>query len=97
MKEELLARLKKALEKDPFIICKPEQFDKHPGRPLEYLEGLGLLKSDLKRLERLKMAIRARYWDTPTMEYRRNPGSKYCGGHRLRWILLDIGGANGEV
>lgn len=59
-----------AIEQDPTILASAENLDQHPGRTLEELEMLGLRKSDLKKLESAKMAIRARRYRTVDGSYK---------------------------
>lgn len=81
-------KLKKAAEKDPQILCPRDKVEETLGSDPKYLENeLGLTKSDMIRLERLGLAIRARY----ATSNKRKPD--VTGPHRVRWVIFLEGGS----
>jgi hypothetical protein len=88
-------RLRAAIEADPSIVRESGQVVPHSGFRQDYLMSLGLLKSDLKKLERGGMAVR---------QYSKNiwvPGETLPNGstvedgkwakgpgHRVLWNIL---------
>lgn len=72
-----------AAEKDPSILCERGKEDECFGSNPDYLLDVhGITKSDLIRLEREGLALKARY------ETRHpKPDRGVCGTHRVRWIL----------
>lgn len=74
IKQGTLERLKDAMQSAPRSFCTRETLDTHEGASTEAWEVMGLTKQDLKRLERVGIAIRAR---KPTKE-----------GHVLRWLVM---------
>jgi len=73
-------RYKQALETDNSLLVRKEDLQnpefKHAGYSTQYCEYIGLKQSDLKKLERAGMMIRA-YADKGT-------------GKSTRWLFLDI-------
>lgn len=67
-------RLKLAMGQDPRIVVAAADLPQVDGFTLDYLEQLGLEKRDLKKLERMGLAVRGRM---PTKE-----------GHRVRWVIV---------
>lgn len=76
--EKVREKVKRAVEIDPSIICPKAKVTETLGSDRHYLNDvLGLTKSDLIRLERLGLAVKARYVVQDT------------GQHRIRWILFE--------
>ncbi len=72
----LKEKLNKAYEKDLSVACEASAVGETLGNNPTYLEEVhGITKSDLIRLERKALALKARYV-TP------------CGEHRVRWIIF---------
>jgi len=68
-------KVKAAALKDPEIICAKDKAGETLGSDAKYLEEiLGIGKSDLIRLERLGLAVKARY--------------ETKQGHRIRWLIF---------
>lgn len=85
--EDLKERVKFAAERDPEILIAPSALESTLGSDQDYLNDvLGITKQDLKRLERLGLAIKARY----STENQNPSGKRFgvTGPHRTRWILL---------
>lgn len=69
-------KIKRAFERDPEIVTTREKAGETFGSNPDYLLDIfGIMKSDLQRLERYGMAIKARY-ETKT------------GEHRVRWLIF---------
>lgn len=81
--------LNAAAEKDPAILTAKEDIEKSLGQDPRYLKTLGLEKNHLIRLERLGLAVKARY-STANKTGRRVFGSEEAvtGPHRTRWIIF---------
>lgn len=80
--EQTLKKLTAAIEKDNTIAVHPNEINSSNGQDPRYLEYLGLSKSDLIRLSRIKRAIKARYATQNPCKH-----SPLTGPHRIRWIL----------
>lgn len=95
MKQSLLEKLKKAVEKDPDIICDRTSVEETLGSDANYLHDvLGLTKSDLIRLERLGFALKARYatQSKRKIAIKNSEGNielkDVTGPHRVRWLIF---------
>lgn len=94
MKSDLILRLKAAAEKDPTIVCPREKSGETLGSNPDYLlEIHKITKSDLIRLERKGLALKARY--EVTHKHKRyisvealKKGVSVTGTHRTRWIIF---------
>jgi hypothetical protein len=97
MRKELRERVAKALEQDNTLVVDRKDAHKCPGFTTQYMEYLGIKKSDLKRLERAGLALRGytkNVWlagekmpDGRIVED--NPFVSYHGrGHHPMWILI---------
>lgn len=93
MSSELKDLLRLAALQDPSILVPRDQVDKSLGQDPRYLNDLGLEKRHLIRLERLGLALKARYQTT------NKTGKSYfldldkqpiyvTGPQRVRWILF---------
>lgn len=104
MKQALRDKLIRAYEADPEIVCSKEDVDKTLGSDPHYLNDVfGITKSDLIRLERLGLALKARYETrhpkadlyNKLNEVRTRNGLKpeVCktGTHRVRWLIFKEG------
>jgi hypothetical protein len=88
-------RLREAITSDPSIIREESQVVPHSGFRQDYLESLGLKKSDLKKLERGGMALRA-YSKNCWLAGETLPNGKTVEegkwakgpGHRVLWNIL---------
>lgn len=76
MSVALFHKLHKVFGLDPKVFCKKEEVVEVLGSNPDYLLELGLTKSDLIRLERLGLAVKARYVVEKTKM------------HRVRWLLF---------
>ena len=95
MKQELLNKVKAAVEKDPEVVCGKEDIETTLGNDANYLKDIhGLTKNDLIRLERAGLALKARY---ATKGKRKcftvdKEGNKttydITGPHRVRWLIF---------
>ncbi len=86
MSEQIKKKIRIAAEKDPDILCSKEELGETLGNNPDYLEDvLGITKSDLIRLERLGLAMKARY-STENKTLRGKLG--VTGPHRTRWIIF---------
>lgn len=83
MNSDLHLCLTHAVSQDPKILTPKDQVEKSLGEDPRYLESLGLEKHHLIRLERMGLAIKARY---QTENKRRRA---VTGPHRVRWIILE--------
>lgn len=93
MNQKLFQKLKEGFEKDPELLIDRSNLEKTLGNDLNYLKDiLGFTKSDLIRLSRLNLAIKARY--ATENKRKRNTimpdGTKVpiTGPHRVRWIIF---------
>lgn len=90
MKQSLKDRIRLAAMQDKEILVSREQVESTLGQDPRYLQTLGLEKSDLIQLERLGLAIKARYATTNKaarwahLEEDKRP----TGPQRVRWIIL---------
>lgn len=100
MTTKLKQKLATAYSKDPELVCEKAKAGETLGNDAKYLfEVLGLEKSDLIRLERLGLAVKARY-DTQNSKKKtwvKNPDKDsetpilavpVTGSHRSRWIIF---------
>lgn len=83
----LSLRLKTALEQDSTISVPRSELKNYRGFTVNYLTMLGLQPRDLKKLEKLGVAIRGRL---PTKAYD-VLGKEREAGHELRWLIMDEG------
>ena len=74
MSKAVLAKFRVALEKDPEIAVDRTKAEETLGSDPRWLLELGLTKGNLIQLERIGLALKARY------------STKQ--GHRVRWILF---------
>lgn len=99
MKQELKAKLVMASRRDPELVCDKADTDKVLGHNPDYLlEVHSITKSDLIRLERLGLALKARYEtrhpkaDLIDKINAARPEEKplVCktGTHRTRWLIF---------
>lgn len=99
MKLSLKKKLKDAFERDPEIFCERDKAGETLGSNPDYLSDiLGIQKSDLLRLERLGLALKARYETennrTRPIVIRKEDGTieieraKVTGPHRTRWLIF---------
>jgi hypothetical protein len=98
MNEQIIKKIALAFEKDPEILCDRADLETTLGTDAKYLkEVLGITKSDLIRLERKGLAIKARYSTRNTRKRKHNIYSKtgdllsthdVTGPHRVRWIIF---------
>lgn len=97
---KLKERIEKALQANPNIVVSPKDIENTLGFELEYLESLGITKSDLKRLERHGLAVRGYTNNGRGLFFNKEKNKWYKefrSGHRVRWFLLapeSIGGTN---
>jgi hypothetical protein len=71
------AKLQKASIQDPSIICEKDKVSETLGSNPDYLKDVfNITKSDLIRLEREGLAMKARYEVEKTRE------------HRIRWLIF---------
>lgn len=93
------ARIQLAYEKDPEILCDKSQVDNNLGHNPDYLLDIhGITKADLIRLERLGLAMKARYETRHPKAglyesaYKQglSPTQYVCktGTHRVRWLIF---------
>jgi len=94
MKAELKEKLLRAARGDRDLVCDRENLDKVLGHNPDYLKDVfDITKSDLIRLERLGLAMKARY----VVEHKRKryvsvgaaiTNIPVTGTHRVRWIIF---------
>lgn len=84
MKQSLVDKIKDAAQADSTLLCSRAKVEETLGNDARYLEEvLGISKSDLIRLERKGLALKARY------EMARLDKKPVTGTHRTRWIIFD--------
>lgn len=94
MKQSLKDKLMAAATQDPKLYAERGKEDETFGHNPEYLEDMfGITKSDLIRLERSGMAIKARYVTRNPRKvsyFNDEEGNPVAvdGPHRVRWILF---------
>lgn len=90
MNQTLKDVLALAVIQDPKIMVSKDEIEISLGEDTRYLETLGLTKRHLIRLERLGLAVKARY-ATENKNPRHSkflPENRPTGPHRNRWILI---------
>lgn len=94
MKQVLKDKLLAAAAQDPSIFCERGKEDSTFGNNPQYLlDMFGITKSDLIRLERLGLAIKARYVtrNPRNVSYFKDAEGNPIpvdGPHRVRWLLF---------
>lgn len=99
----LLEKVKNALQADPNISVTIGELLTNPGFEESYLSLLGLDRSDLKKLERMGLAIRGyskNIWgpgeQLPNGNIVKEKETYRGSGHRVRWLLVTKGDGNGS-
>ncbi len=80
--KQALDHLRRAAEKDPNIVTPREDIEKSLGSDPRTLSDLGITGGDLLRLQRLGLAVKARYATS------NNKRPEVTGPHRTRWIIF---------
>ena len=99
--KQIVKDLRQLQEINPNLCVPREKIGETLGfNPEELFDMYGITKSDLIRLERLGLAIKARYevrhpktelWDKldeVAIKLKKPPVSRKNGTHRVRWILI---------
>lgn len=93
MNSDLRQSVEEAWALDPLILVPKEEVEKSLGQDPGYLKSLGLEKHHLIRLERLGLAVKARYQTTNKtgkavfVDNDKNP-IPVTGPQRTRWIIF---------
>lgn len=92
---ELREKLNKFAEERPDLVTTIDKIFEHPGLTTSDVEHYGFSKQDLKRLEKLGLAVRARtknVWvtgETLPSGYIVNQGESFRGkGSKAMWLLV---------